>query len=67
MKTIPEILAPAGNLERLNTAFHFGADAVYVGAKRMSLRNFADNFSMDELMEGCSIAHKSNKKVYVDY
>jgi len=65
MKTIPEILAPAGNLERLNTAFHFGADAVYVGAKRMSLRNFADNFSMDELMEGCSIAHKSNKKVYV--
>ena len=46
---LPELLAPAGNPERLETALRFGADAVYVGLKAMSLRNYADNFSQEEL------------------
>ncbi|MDD4074612.1 MAG: U32 family peptidase [Eubacteriales bacterium] len=61
----PELLAPAGNMERLKTALRFGADAVYVGAQRMSLRNFADNFSFAELCEACDTAHQSGAKVYV--
>ena len=46
-----ELLAPAGNMEKLKTALHFGADAVYVGGKSFSLRAFADNFSKEELIE----------------
>ena len=45
---IPELLAPAGNMERFYTALRFGADAVYVGMRQMSLRNFADNFTLDQ-------------------
>ena len=44
---LPELLAPAGNMERLVTALRFGADAVYLGAEAMSLRNYADNFTAD--------------------
>ena len=44
-----ELLAPAGNYEKLRTALYFGADAVYLGGKNFSLRTFADNFTMDEL------------------
>ncbi len=62
---IPELLAPAGNMERLKGAFRFGADAVYVGMQRMSLRNFADNFTIDTLSEGCDFAHAIDKRVYV--
>ncbi len=61
----PELLAPAGNMERLQTALRFGADAVYVGAQSMSLRNFADNFTFAELCEGCALAHQNRAKVYV--
>lgn len=56
---------PAGNLKKLKTAFHFGADAVYIGGKSLSLRAFADNFSDDELAEGVKFAHSIGKKVYV--
>ena len=45
-----ELLAPAGSYQKLLTAFHFGADAAYVGGKQFSLRTFADNFTMDELL-----------------
>lgn len=62
---IPELLAPAGNMERLEAAFRFGADAVYVGATSMSLRNFADNFTYDDLKIACDYAHSLNKKVYL--
>ena len=46
-----ELLLPAGNLKKLKTAIHFGADAVYVGGKDFSLRAFADNFTDEELNE----------------
>ena len=51
---LPELLAPAGNMERLRAAFDYGADAVYLGAESMSLRNYADNFTQSELAEGCA-------------
>lgn len=60
-----ELLMPAGNLKKLKTAFHFGADAVYIGGKAFSLRAFADNFSNDEIVEGVNYAHNLGKKVYV--
>ena len=46
---MPELLAPAGNMERLTTAIDYGADAVYLGAQSMSLRNYADNFTPEQL------------------
>lgn len=61
----PELLAPAGNLTKLKCALHFGADAVYVGGKELSLRAMGGNFSDTELEEGISYAHSINKKVYV--
>ncbi len=60
-----ELLMPAGNLKKLKTAFHFGADAVYIGGKNLSLRAFADNFSREEMLEGIEYAHALGKKVYV--
>lgn len=62
---VPELLAPAGNLQKLKLAFYFGADAVYVGGKAFSLRTFADNFTNEELIEGVRYAHERGKKVYV--
>ena len=60
-----ELLAPAGNMEKLITAFHFGADAVYLAGKRYGLRAFADNFTDEEIAEAVRYAHGLNKKVYV--
>lgn len=60
-----ELLAPAGNFEKLKTAFYFGADAAYVGGKEFSLRSFADNFTRDELAAAVEYAHSAGKKVYV--
>ncbi len=62
---MPELLAPAGDLERLKIAFLYGADAVYVGGKDFSLRANAKNFSKEELKEAMIIANQLNKKVYV--
>ena len=64
-KNMLELLMPAGNLKKLKTAFHFGADAVYIGGKAFSLRAFADNFSNEEIIEAASYAHALGKKVYV--
>lgn len=61
----PEILAPAGDIEKLKTALHFGADSVYIGLKRHSLRNFARNFELDELEYALDYAHQRGGKVYV--
>ncbi len=60
-----ELLAPGGNMQKAKTAFHFGADAVYVGGKAFSLRAFADNFTNEELAEITQYAHDLGKKVYV--
>lgn len=60
-----ELLAPAGNFEKLKTAFYFGADAAYIGGKDFSLRSFADNFTREELEQAVKYAHAQNKKVYV--
>lgn len=60
-----ELLAPAGNFNKLKTAFYFGADAAYIGGKAFSLRSFADNFDGEELKKAVTFAHSSGKKVYV--
>lgn len=60
-----ELLAPAGNLEKLITAVNFGADAVYLGGNRLNLRAFADNFSDDDIKKGIAYCHERNRKVYV--
>ena len=62
---IPELLAPAGNMDALRAALHFGADAVYGGMKRFGLRAFAGNFDPDELEKAVSLAHSTGKKFYV--
>ena len=64
MKKI-ELLAPAGDLERLKVALLYGADAVYIGGPSLSLRANAINFTLEEIKEGVEYAHKLNKKVYV--
>ena len=65
MKNKVELLAPAGDLERLKIALKYGADAVYVGGPLLNLRANAINFTMDDLKQGISYAHELNKKVYV--
>lgn len=60
-----ELLAPAGNFEKLKTAIYFGADAVYLGGKAFSLRAMADNFTNDEILQAVDYAHKRNVKIYV--
>lgn len=60
-----ELLAPAGDLERLKMALLYGADAVYVGGRDYSLRANAKNFSVEELNEACEFAHNLGKRVYV--
>ncbi len=61
----PELLAPAGNLEKLKTAIKFGADAVYLGGSKLNLRAYADNFTIEELKEGIEFAHSRGRKVHI--
>ena len=61
----PELLAPAGNLEKLKIAFIYGADAVYIGGKKFSLRARASNFDIPEIKKACNYAHSLGKKIYV--
>ena len=61
----PELLAPAGNLEKLKMAIHYGADAVYLSGKSYGLRNFAKNFTLTQMEEGVTLAHRRGVKVYV--
>lgn len=60
-----ELLAPAGSLEKLKWAINWGADAVYLGGNKYSLRANAKNFSIEEIKEGVLYAHNHNAKVYV--
>lgn len=63
MKKI-ELLAPAGDMERLKINLLYGADAVYIGGKKYGLRANATNFSVEEIRKACCFAHQLNKKVY---
>ena len=60
-----ELLAPVGNFEKLEIAIHYGADAVYLGGKEFSLRNFSGNFTIAELEKALKLAHNHGVKVYV--
>ncbi len=60
-----ELLSPAGDLEKLKTAFYFGADAVYLGGPFMHLRATPTEFAMENLQEAIQYAHNLGKKVYV--
>ena len=61
----PEILAPAGNFEKMRAAILFGADAVYLSGKIFGMRAAADNFSIEELREAVAYAHEREVKVYL--
>lgn len=61
----PELLAPAGNLEKLKFAIHYGADAVYIGGQQYGLRSNADNFTFEEMREGVEFAKKYGAQVFV--
>lgn len=61
----PELLAPAGSLEKCRLAFLYGADAVYVGGKAYSLRSYARNLHAEELAAACHLAHCLGKRLYV--
>jgi putative protease len=62
---VPELLAPAGSFEKMVAAIHYGADAVYCGGKKFSLRAHASNFSENELKGAVKYAHEKNVKLYV--
>ncbi|CAM2007390.1 peptidase U32 family protein [Acanthopleuribacter pedis] len=60
-----EILAPAGNMAKMQTAIRYGADAVYLAGPKFGLRTAADNFSSEQIGEACAFAHQHGAKVYV--
>lgn len=60
-----ELLSPAGDIERLKVTLLYGADAVYIGGQKYSLRANATNFSIDQIKESCDFAHNLGKKVYL--
>jgi len=62
--TLPELLMPAGNLSKLQTALAYGADAVYVGARGLSMRPDEASFDIDELAEAVSITRDAGKRIY---
>ncbi|MDD2620122.1 MAG: U32 family peptidase, partial [Syntrophomonadaceae bacterium] len=61
----PELVLPAGNLEKLKTAILYGADAVYMGGKEFSLRAYAGNFNEADMAAGVEFAHQFNRKAYI--
>lgn len=60
-----ELLAPAGDLERAKTAIRFGANAVYLGGKRFSLRSRASNFEICDIKEACDYAREYGAHIHV--
>ncbi|HAN20217.1 MAG: hypothetical protein A2Y15_09730 [Clostridiales bacterium GWF2_36_10] len=62
---IPEILSPAGNLEKLIYAINYGANAVFCALDRFSMRTAADNFTPEELQKGIEFAHSHGAKLYL--
>lgn len=61
----PELLAPAGNMEKLKVAVHYGADAIYLGGETFGLRNFAGNFTAEEMNSAVSYCHDHGVKTYL--
>ena len=61
----PELLAPAGTLEKLKIAVRYGADAVYIGGQEYGLRSNAGNFTFEEMKEGVEFAKQYGAKIYV--
>src|SRR3954468_23715252 len=64
-RSIPELLSPAGSLEAVRAAVANGADAVYLGASRFNARDEGAQLTMEELGEGCRLAHERGKRVYL--
>ena len=62
---LPEVLAPAGNFEKLRAAVRFGADAVYLAGRRFGMRQASENFSLEELAEAAEYMHSRGKKMYL--
>lgn len=62
---MPELLAPAGNPEKLRAVFGYGADAAYLAGKVFGMRSACDNFSREELLDAVSLARSLGKKIYV--
>lgn len=62
---MPELVLPAGDLEKLYTAMTFGADAVYAGGKQFSLRAYAGNLTLSEIRQGLTFAHRQGKRLYI--
>lgn len=60
-----ELLAPAGDLSKLKIAILYGANAVFIGGQKFSLRSRASNFTLEDIKEGCDFAHKHNAKIHV--
>lgn len=61
----PELLAPAGNMEKLKMAFIYGADAVYIGGEKFGLRAQAGNFSIDDIKKATEFSRRLDRKLYV--
>lgn len=61
----PELLAPAGNLEKLKIAVDYGADAVYIGGSKLNLRAFSDNFTNEQIAEGVKYCHERGRRLFV--
>lgn len=62
---VPELVMPAGSLEKMKTALIFGADAVYLGGKEFSLRAYAGNLTLHEIAEGLKFARERERRVYI--
>lgn len=60
-----ELLSPAGNMEKLQAALRFGADAVYLAGKSFGMRSAADNFTNEELALAAELVHEKGKKIYL--
>ena len=65
MSRMPELLSPAGDLERLEYALEYGADAVYVGMTEFGMRTASKNFTPEQLKQGADLAHSKGKKLYL--
>ena len=61
----PEVLAPVGDFERLETALTFGADAVYLGSTEYGMRSASANFDIESLKKAVKMAHEKDVRVYL--
>ncbi len=64
-KKLPELLSPAGNMEKFRAAVRYGADAVYISGKSFGMRSACDNFTREEIYEAVEVAHENGRRLYV--